>query len=69
MICTESRKGILACVFYEGVSHEWISRDLLFTAHKDGVVRVRISENRFTDVRFGVDMFAKKSDPKNQHGN
>jgi beige protein homolog 1 len=44
MICADSRKGILACVFYEGVGQEWIARDLLFTAHKDGVVRVISSE-------------------------
>jgi len=42
MICTDSRKGILTCIFYEGVGQEWISRDLLFTAHKEGIVRVRI---------------------------
>ena len=40
MITTDSSKGILACVFYEGVGHEWIAKDLLFTAHKEGVVRV-----------------------------
>jgi beige protein homolog 1 len=42
MITADSKKGILACVFYEGVGHEWIARDLLFTSHKEGVVRVSI---------------------------
>jgi hypothetical protein len=42
MICTDAKKGILACVFYEGIGHEWIAKDLLFTAHKEGVVRVCI---------------------------
>jgi len=40
MICADETKGILACVFYEGLGQEWISKDLLFTAHKEGVVRV-----------------------------
>lgn len=40
MICTDETRGILACVFYDGVGQEWISKDLLFTAHKEGVVRV-----------------------------
>jgi hypothetical protein len=41
MISTDDTKGILACVFYEGVGHEWISKDLLFTAHKEGIIRVK----------------------------
>jgi hypothetical protein len=40
MICADSKNGILACVFYEGVGHEWVAKDLLFTSHKEGIVRV-----------------------------
>ena len=40
MICADTTKGILACIFYEGVGQEWIAKDLVFTAHKEGVVRV-----------------------------
>ena len=43
MISTEEKKGILACVFYEGVGHEWIAKDLLFTAHKEGIVSVLVT--------------------------
>lgn len=31
---------ILSCVFYEGVSDEWLERELLFTGHRRGVVNV-----------------------------
>jgi beige protein homolog 1 len=58
MICTEARKGIIACVFYEGVGQEWISKDLLFTAHKEGVVRVS-NNSCLANSRFGADMYVK----------
>lgn len=32
--------NILSCVFYEGVSDEWLERELLFTGHRRGVVNV-----------------------------
>ena len=57
MICTEPINGILAATFYEGIGQEWITRDLLFTAHKEGIVRVPISSHlRFSKSRYGVDM-------------
>lgn len=31
---------ILSCAFYEGVSNEWMARELLFTGHKKGLVNV-----------------------------
>lgn len=31
---------ILSCVAYEGVGSEWLERDIMFTGHKRGVVRV-----------------------------
>lgn len=34
---------ILSCVFYEGVSDEWLERELLFTGHRRGIVNVSFS--------------------------
>jgi beige protein homolog 1 len=59
MISTDDKKGILACVFYEGVGHEWIVKDLLFTAHKEGVVRAMTLFFN-SDDRYGVDTCAKQ---------
>lgn len=67
MICADAKKGILACVFYEGVGHEWIAKDLLFTAHKEGVVRV-LHWICIVNVRFGADMFEKGVCPRNPRG-
>lgn len=39
---------ILTCVFYEGVSDEWLERDLLFTGHRRGVVNVSTTSLMFT---------------------
>jgi beige protein homolog 1 len=68
MISTDDRKGVLACVFYEGVGHEWIAKDLLFTAHKEGVVRVR-TPFFSSDDRYGVDTCVKQLKQTNPHGN
>ena len=32
--------AILSCACYEGAGNEWLERDLLFTGHKRGIVRV-----------------------------
>jgi len=70
MICADETKGILACIFYEGVGQEWISKDLLFTAHKEGVVRVSLNSPpvETNPGRFGVDMFARVLSLVNRHG-
>jgi len=31
---------VVSCAFYEGVGNEWVQRDLLFTGHRRGVVKV-----------------------------
>lgn len=31
---------ILSCAFYEGAGNEWLERDIFFTGHKHGVVKV-----------------------------
>lgn len=31
---------ILSCAFYEGLSNEWLERELLFTGHRRGLVNV-----------------------------
>ena len=67
-ISTDAQKGILACVFYEGVGHEWIPKDLLFTAHKEGIVRVELAYH-FSNSRSGVVMCGKLSDQASHHGN
>ena len=46
MICAEDEHGILSCVFYDGIGHEWIAKDLLFTGHKDGVIRVLLLSHK-----------------------
>jgi hypothetical protein len=38
--CESPDESILACMFYEGVSNEWLERELLFTGHRRGVVNV-----------------------------
>jgi beige protein homolog 1 len=35
---------IISCAFYEGASNEWLEKELLFTGHKRGVVKVRMSD-------------------------
>jgi hypothetical protein len=70
MICAEDEHGILSCVFYDGIGHEWIAKDLLFTGHKDGVIRVLpLSHIKLTAPRFGVDTFAKDLKLMNHPGN
>lgn len=32
--------SIMSCAFYEGAGNEWLERDILFTGHKRGIVRV-----------------------------
>ena len=42
--------NILCCAFYEGAGNEWLERDILFTGHPNGVVKVWnkvIREGRF----------------------
>lgn len=31
---------VMSCAFYEGAGNEWLERDIVFTGHKRGVVRV-----------------------------
>lgn len=69
MICADCRGGILACVFYEGVGQEWIARDLLFTAHKEGVVRVCVLTVVFLTSRSGADTSGKGSKQARTLGN
>jgi beige protein homolog 1 len=45
-----SGEAIVSCACYEGAANEWLERDILFTGHKRGVVRVWskvIKEGRF----------------------
>lgn len=38
---------ILSCAFYEGVSNEWMERELLFTGHRRGLVNVSLPTSLF----------------------
>jgi len=31
---------IFSCAFYEGLGNEWLQRELLFTGHRRGLVKV-----------------------------
>ncbi|KAI9880187.1 MAG: hypothetical protein M1823_006756, partial [Watsoniomyces obsoletus] len=33
-------EAILSCACYEGAGNEWLERDILFTGHRKGIVRV-----------------------------
>ena len=46
--------SILSCACYEGAGSEWLERDILFTGHKRGVVRVWSKVIR--DGRFEVEL-------------
>ncbi|EGC47156.1 conserved hypothetical protein [Histoplasma capsulatum var. duboisii H88] len=39
-VCEQADDCILSCAFYEGVSSEWLERELLFTGHKRRVVNI-----------------------------
>ncbi|KAL1984031.1 hypothetical protein VTN96DRAFT_9628 [Rasamsonia emersonii] len=39
-VCETSDDCIVSCAFYEGVSNEWLQRELLFTGHKRGLVNI-----------------------------
>ncbi len=43
VVCDGSDDRVTACAFYEGASNEWLEKDLVFTGHKRGVVKVRDS--------------------------
>jgi hypothetical protein len=38
----DDAEGITAVAVYEGVANEWCERELIFTGHRRGVVKVRI---------------------------
>lgn len=41
-VCETGDDCIVSCAFYEGVSNEWLQRELLFTGHKRGLVNVGV---------------------------
>lgn len=49
-----SGEAIVSCACYEGANHEWLERDILFTGHKRGVVRVW--SKIIKDGRFELDL-------------
>src|SRR5690606_10784272 len=39
-VCEKQDDIVMSCAFYEGVGNEWLERDLIFTGHRRGVVKV-----------------------------
>lgn len=39
-VCSEDEGGVVSCAFYEGFGNEWLERELLFTGHVNGIVKV-----------------------------
>ena len=39
-VCTEGDESVTCCAFFEGSGNEFLTRNLIFTGHKHGVVNV-----------------------------
>lgn len=54
--------NVVSCAFYEGAGHEWLERDILFTGHRRGVVKVigtEVAESLLlTECRSGARPYA-----------
>ena len=51
-VCHESDDRITACAFYEGSGNEYLERDLVFTGHRRGVVNVRDTFPRRSQIHW-----------------
>ncbi|WEW56011.1 beige protein-like 1 [Emydomyces testavorans] len=40
VVCDQNEDIVLSCAFYEGVSNEWLERELIFTGHRRGLVNI-----------------------------
>ncbi|EEP78922.1 hypothetical protein UREG_03768 [Uncinocarpus reesii 1704] len=40
VVCDQNEDSVLSCAFYEGVSNEWLERELILTGHRRGLVNV-----------------------------
>jgi hypothetical protein len=40
-VCDPVDDRVISCAFYEGASNEWLEKELVFTGHKRGIVKVR----------------------------
>ena len=50
-VCDVEDDHVVSCAFYEGTGDEWLERELLFTGHRHGVVKIwskAIREGAFT---------------------
>ncbi|KAI9684831.1 MAG: hypothetical protein M1829_000206 [Trizodia sp. TS-e1964] len=50
-VCDDNGDCVMSCAFYEGLGNEWLERDILFTGHRRGVVKIWsqiIREGKFT---------------------
>ncbi|PGH04916.1 hypothetical protein GX51_03212 [Blastomyces parvus] len=65
-VCEEADDCILSCAFYEGVSNEWLARELLFTGHKRGVVNIWSKTIR--NGRFELDLIRQLHHVDNARG-
>ncbi|KKZ59007.1 hypothetical protein EMCG_00872 [[Emmonsia] crescens] len=65
-VCEQADDCILSCAFYEGVSNEWLERELLFTGHKRGVVNIWSKTIR--NGRFELDLIRQLHHVDNTRG-
>ena len=59
---------ITSCACYEGAGNEWLERDILFTGHKGGIVK--IWSKVIKDGRFELDLIRQlnHADPQREDG-
>ncbi|EEH21741.2 hypothetical protein PABG_03957 [Paracoccidioides brasiliensis Pb03] len=65
-VCEHTDDSILSCAFYEGVSNEWLERELLFTGHKRGLVNIWSKTIR--NGRFELDLIRQLHHVDNTRG-
>ncbi|PGG98751.1 hypothetical protein AJ79_08771 [Helicocarpus griseus UAMH5409] len=65
-VCEQAEDWILSCAFYEGVSNEWLERELLFTGHKRGLVNIWSKTIR--DGRYELDLIRQLHHVDNARG-
>ena len=61
-VCAEDNATVSSCAFYEGQGNEYLERNLIFTGHHHGVVRVSDDWKprlpfSLTMLRFGIKVY------------
>lgn len=65
-VCDMTEDGVLSCAFYDGHSNEWLERELLFTGHRKGLVKVWSKMIR--NGRFELDLIRQLHHVDNSRG-